>query len=102
MDPKIAEDTAPVHWLLDQQQMMEFLAKLFPDNRLFPPSSAASSIVTGSISTVLNDMKTIRQWSKGRWAYFPDLSSSECLGEKIAQFFNGVIQHTPNSYMCMR
>ena len=102
MDPKIAEDTAPVHWSLNQQQTTEFLAKLFPDNRLFPLSSAASSIMTGSVSSVLNDMKTIRQQSKGRWAYFPDLSSSECLEEKIAQFFNSVIQHTPNSYMCTR
>ena len=102
MDPKIVEDTAPAHWSLNRQQTTEFLVKLFSDNKLFPPSSAASSTVTGSVSSVLDDMKMTQQQSKGHWVYFPDLLSSECLEEKITQFFNGVIQHTPNSYMCMR
>ena len=102
MDPKIAEDTAPVHWSLNQHKTMDFLAKLFPESRLFPPSNAASNTVTRTINSVISDMKTVRQQSRGCWVYFPDLLNLECQEEKIAQFFNGIIQHVLGSHLCTR
>ena len=99
MDPKIIEDTAPLHWMLDQKQTIEFLGNLFPDDRLFPSSNAASSLTNGGVTSIVDHMKTIRQRSKDRWAYYPD---SPCAEEKIAQFFNGIIQHVPNAHLCTR
>lgn len=100
MDPKITQDTAPVRWSLNQQQTKDFLAKLFPDDRLFPQSNDpdVSSTVPGTIETILSDMKRTRQRVRDRWEYFPDDGDEE----NIAQFFNRIIEHSRNSYLCTR
>ncbi|KAF8449210.1 hypothetical protein L210DRAFT_3640834 [Boletus edulis BED1] len=100
MDSGIIEDTAPVHWLLDQQETMEFLAKLYPDSRLLPSNAAFDAAPT--MEDIISNMQSTQHWVKDRWAYFLDLTSSELLEERIAEFFNGVIQHVPHSHMCMR
>ncbi|KAF8548783.1 hypothetical protein OG21DRAFT_1526253 [Imleria badia] len=99
MDPRIVEDTAPLHWMLDQKQMIKFLGNLFPDDRLFPSSNSTSSPTNGGVTSIVDHMKTIWQRSKDRWAYYPD---SPCAEEKITQLFNSIIQHIPNSHLCTR
>ena len=98
MDPGIIEDTAPVHWSLDQQQTTEFLAKLYLDSRLLPSNAAFDA--TPTIKYIMSNMQTTQHWLKDRWVYFPDLTSSELLEERIAEFFNGVISaHAAFAYM---
>ena len=41
MDNKVAEDMAPVHWLLNKEQTSSFLVNLFPNKRLFSTSNVA-------------------------------------------------------------
>ncbi|KAF8545846.1 hypothetical protein OG21DRAFT_1491852 [Imleria badia] len=98
MDPKIVEDTTPVHWTLDQDQTIAFLAKLFPNDKLFPPSSSAS----GGMDSILTHMNKLWQQVNDHWAYFPDMSKPDDLEEKITQFFNCIVQHVPDSYLCTR
>ena len=100
MDPGIIEDTAPIHWSLDQQQTTEFLAKLYPDSRLLLSNTAFDA--TPTIKYIMSNMQMTRHRLKDRWVYFPDLTSSELLEERIAEFFNGVIQHVPHSHTCTR
>ena len=97
MDPNIIEDTAPVHWSLDQQEMTEFLEKPYPDSRLFPPSNAASNTAC-TINNIISNMQTTQHRLKNRWAYFPEVPNPEPLEERIAEFFNGIIQHVPHSH----
>ena len=98
MDLKIAEDTALVHWTLDQHQTIDFLAKLFPDNKLFPPSSTAPR----GIESIITHMNKLWQQVDNHWVYCPDMSKLDGLEEKVAQFFNGIVQHVPDSYLCTR
>jgi hypothetical protein len=78
--------------------MIGFLAKIFPDDRLFPPSS----IMPGGIDSIIIHMNKLWLWKNKCWAYCPDMSISDDLEEKAAQFFNHKVQHVPDSYLCTR
>ena len=100
MDPRIIEDTAPVHWSLDQQQTTEFLVKLYLDSRLLLSNAAFNA--TPTIEYIMSNMQMTQHRLKDRWVYFPDLTSSELLEERIVEFFNSVIQHVLHSHTCTR
>ncbi|KAI9570933.1 hypothetical protein HD554DRAFT_2037123 [Boletus coccyginus] len=65
---------------------------------LFPPSSTT----LGGINSIITHMNQLWQRVHDCWAYYPDISVSDDLEEKVAQFFNGIVQHVPDSYLCTR
>jgi hypothetical protein len=97
MDAKVIEDTEPLHWSLNWEQTKGFLASLFPDQRLFPPSNVAEN---DTMKSVLALMERVWQRENGKWRYFPEFSKSEKeWEEEVADFFNDLIRHTPRSHM---
>ena len=103
MDDKVAEDMAPVHWSLNEEQTKGFLVKLFPDERLFSTSNVTSDTAGAqSVNSLLGVMQEVLQQENGRWKYYPDPSKTENWEEGIADFLNNIICHTPNSHMCTR
>lgn len=100
MDPAVLEDTIPVHWTLNEEQTKSFLAKIFPDDKLFPPGSNIAA--TGTIGSIMANMRSTKQRVKTHWRYFLDVQDSAAPEERVAEFFNGVIQHVPNSHTWTR
>ena len=105
MDPKVAGDMAHIHWSLNLDQTKDFLGKLFPDKRLFLTAPVTPNVkLTGApnMNQVLSIMEATQQQRNNHWAFYPDLSLEGSSEENIANFFNGIIHHVPNSHTCTR
>lgn len=103
MDSKVEEDAEPLHWSLNEEQTKSFLACLFPDEKLFPPSNVPSNTTEAdTMKSTLAFMERVWQREKGRWKYFPefpDSKSGKQWEEEVVEFFNDLIRHTPRSHM---
>ncbi|KAF8130113.1 hypothetical protein EV363DRAFT_1296793 [Boletus edulis] len=104
MDPKVAEDMARIHWTLNLDHMKDFLRKLFPNKRLFPWSiTTDDGSMNADMKYVLDVMEKLRQRKNNCWAFCPNITDSgEYSEEKVAEFFNSIIRHVPNSHRCTR